>query len=361
MIRMKRFLTFLLLTSYFLLVICGQVWGAADTLRPVGDRAYTQWTSYPSGNKWDAFDDTTANEDTNYVYSTTAGHKEGWYHSNFTASDNIDSVRLTVRAKQAIAGDAGEIIISRNYSSEGFWYACVEDEGVDTITLTSDYTDYPITWGNDPCTGSGWTQSGLNSSARAWLFKNYTIGENTFGKTSCANLFNINTNYLSLYRFQATFTADIDSLAILYEDQNNVSNCRLAIYSDSGTSGYPYQLLDSTAEFSISNGWNRQPLVTGGVSVTENSYYWIGFRVSASGDSIKRESGPANFGRYKAYAYSSAWPATAPTTMTGEATLYCVQAMGDHPIANRVTQSFITIFYSEGVRNRLLLKRQQKK
>ena len=162
------------------LLLTSQVWADADTLRPVGDRAKTDWTVYPSGDRWDAFDDTTTNEDVNYVY-TKLNKAEGWYHTDWS-DGTIDSVRLTARAKQSTAGTTeNDLIVKRLYSSEALWYDCISngDGSTDTSTLTTSYVDYPITWVNDPCTGTAWTQAGLNSASRAWAFKNQIAATNT--------------------------------------------------------------------------------------------------------------------------------------------------------------------------------------
>jgi hypothetical protein len=98
---------------------------SADTAicRPTGDREGTTWTIYPSGSAWDAINDTIANDEENFIHTsgTGTGYRNGWYHSDFTVSDNIDSVKLTMRARSPNGSGTREIIFGRMDTSGGAW------------------------------------------------------------------------------------------------------------------------------------------------------------------------------------------------------------------------------------------------
>jgi len=334
----------------FVLLFAVSAWADTVVLRPVGDRAWTEWTVYPSGDRWDAFDDTTANEDVNYIQSTTETELEGWYHSDFSGGDDIDSVTLTVRAKTVATAGTPQIVFGRAFYS-GSWQWCSE---TDTFNLSTSYLDSSITWSTNPCNGS-WTQSELNSTSKAWAFSNLTVGTvvDSFGKPSASTEFALTFNYICGYRYQADYTGEVDSLTIQYYDATVIGNVKMGIYSDSGTApdtGYPYQRLDTTAVHVVTDGCNRIALVTGGVSVTTGTYYWIFLRVSETGNKTRRDTGPyAECGYYKQYADDLIWPATAPTDMTDEQIHYPLQGIGKAFAENRITQSFITVFYTPAV------------
>jgi hypothetical protein len=367
-LRLSLIFLFLLPTSNFLLPIYGLVWleitpkaGAdqVDTLRPTGDRGQTDWFDVPSaGDDWQKIDDVTSDEDTTYLWEDngpgTATHNQGWIHSDFGTSNTIDSVRLTIRARSTATTGTRQIRLGRAWAdAEGMYWCLFEDQtGNKLINVGTNWADSSITWNIDPCYQTSWTQNSLNDPGYFWAFQSVAVGtaSDSFGKTSAANKFPLGTGYISAYRYQATFTGRIDTLAMFYDDGNPVSNVKLGVYTDSGASpGYPYQLLDSTGQTAVVNNWNRKALITGNISVENGTYYWIVFRVSAPWDTTKRESGSyANCGRYKSLSYSNAWPATFPTGASGEQISYTLQAIGSWTRQNQVTQSFIVVYSHAG-------------
>lgn len=340
--------------SNLLLPIYGQVRAdQADTLRPAADRDGTDWYDIPeAGNDWEKIDDTTPDEDATYLWLDRAGSNcnQGWIHSDFSTSNTIDSVRLTIRARSTATTGVRQIRLGRAWAdAEGMYWCLFEDQtGNKLINVGTNWADSSITWNIDPCYQTSWTQNSLNDPGYFWAFQSVAVGtaSDSFGKTSAANKFSLGTGYISAYRYQAIFTGRIDTLAIFYDDGNPVSNVKLGVYTDSGASpGYPYQLLDSTGVTAVTNGWNRKALVTGNISVVNGTYYWIVFRVSAPWDTTKRESGSyANCGRYKSFSYSNAWPATFPTGASGEQITYTLQAIGSWTRQNQVTQSFVVVY-----------------
>ena len=161
MIRMKRFLTFLLLTSNFLLVvslsnlllICGQAWGSADTLRPREDgSAFWNHTGCEAGSRYNCVDDIIPDLDTTYAYTSAVSKSEEFWHDS-TFVSNIDSVVIRVHAKKT--GGTVKIYLGWAYYSEALWHFHVQD----TVTLTTSWADYSANLTDEP----SWTYQKINS------------------------------------------------------------------------------------------------------------------------------------------------------------------------------------------------------
>lgn len=94
---------------------------------------------------------------------------------------------------------------------------------ISTIPLTSSYANSGITWANDPYDGNAWTQAKLNSANRAWRIENKSVGtvQDSFGMTSGGSKYTNSPNYITLFRFQATFTGTVDTLASYYIENSS--------------------------------------------------------------------------------------------------------------------------------------------
>jgi hypothetical protein len=327
------------------------LWGAVDTLRPVEDRCATQWGAYPSGNRWDCFDDTTANEDTNYVYTTGTAIREGWGHSNFTAG-NIDSVRLTIRHRSPATAGTRQVIFGRMYyAGEGFWYWCTNDAGTDTINLISDYTDSSITWLNDPYDGAPWTQEKLNSTSMAWVFESHSVGTkpDSFGLDSGTATYNNQQDKVEAMKFNTGTNNSglLDYLRTLIDDATPNGSIKMAVYTDSG--GYPDDLLwgDNTGQ-SITDSWNSTQV--SGVELDANTDYWLCYKMNTSNGVRYITGAPAASHRWRqgiSGIYDSTWETdTNPGYWTNYNNAQYVMKGAFQTPDNRVTQSFITVFYS---------------
>lgn len=362
-LRLSLIFLFLLLTSNFLLPIYGQVWleitpkaGAdqVDTLRPSGDRDGTDWYDVPSaGDDHEKIDEITPDEDTTYLWHDNiyANRNQGWAHTDFSTSNTLDSVRLTIRARTTAIDGTSRIAFGRRWSDGEQWWDCAEGGGTDTIYPATTWTNYNVTWGVDPCSGDPWTTGILNSATRTWWFKSYAVGSgyNAFGQDTGSVPTNQTLNYIVLYRFQADFTGEVDSIAMEYSDLSSVGNSKYAIYSDKNS--YPYQCLDSTTSGATANGWKKRPLYTGNISVVSGTYYWLAWRHSATGDSIKQggTGGPTGYLKYKNLAsYTTVWPGTQPDSVPagyGSANRRDNMIAFTNPAAeNQVTWSSVVVF-----------------
>lgn len=166
----KIFLVFL-----FVLVLCGQVWGDTDTLRPVAYRTYDVWLDWPAaGDAYEKIDEVTPDGDTTYLYLGGTLKRYWAYEADSFVIANPDSVRMTMRARTGdIISGTPETIFGRITS--GAW--CTSDDGTDTIEITSTYTDYSITWTTNPCGGAAWNTTALNHTSAAWAFKRQEVGD----------------------------------------------------------------------------------------------------------------------------------------------------------------------------------------
>jgi hypothetical protein len=341
---------FLLLNSYFLFP--ASAWAdQVDTLRPAMNQAQDQWFKSPAGDSgYKYIDDVVIDSDTTYLYTAAGNQYQGWLANDFNTSNTIDSVRLVVKARStATAGTATLQFGRETYAGEGIWGFCPETK---TVTLTSTYdSNWAQTWAVDPCNSAAWTTTNLNDDFKAWAFANTgNMGSipDSFGVTS-ANLDKKSSGagYISLYRYQADFTGYIDKLSLYCKTPVVYSNCRLGMYSDSGTSHFPYQLLDTTAEFAIASGWNKISLVSGNISITNGNWYWLAFRLQTNNDTLKNEVASGK-GRYKTWAYANGWE-TPFSGGTAENADYNFQAIGHDGIPqDRTTQSFIVVYSHAG-------------
>lgn len=352
----------------FCVVLC-PVWVQAsevDTLRPVGDRAtVTFWYAYPvDSSKWQCLNEVTADENVTYVWTkhdvvATPPARHGWYHTDFTVSDDIDSVKLLVRAKTEASGTMGELILGRVKYVEGNWSWCTNDDGMDTVELTSDYTDYSITWTNDPYDGSAWSKAKLNNTSRAWAWASKTVGadSDSFGLNSGASKWNEAANILNAEKFTSPASADyLTAVRIQVHDTAPAGSIRVAVYDDS--SSLPKEPVWSSARIAVTNGVMTFS-VSGEPAIEANTDYWLCYNLSQQ-DTISYSSG-SGLHRWRYLVFSDAWPSYLSNTWTGDnqnqSVLRAIVAIKQK---NIVTQSFIVVHYqaemAEGNprRNRIL-------
>lgn len=344
---------FWILLSRILCPESGQIWAGSAALRPVGDRGGAQWTVYPSGERWDAINDTTTNEDTNYVWTNTTGYDEGWYHTDFSASNNIDSVRLTIRARSPATSGTPQLIFGRRHWDGEFWNWCTEDAGIDTINLNSSYANHSVTWGKDPYDNSSWDMNKLNSAARAWVFSNKTTGAvpDSFGLYSGNGKSNAGPDYVDAVRCSTGSNGGtLTHIRLLFDDASPNGSVKMAIYSDS--SNYPKTLLwgDNTGQ-TIINDWVS--VSTNGINLSANTVYWLCFNNSVGNDVRKQTGGVANSHRWRAYDFNNDWPDSWNNTWGGGNTSrYVIKGIYGVAQDNRVTQSYIEVFYSAAAAKR---------
>ena len=153
-----RFLILVLLTSNFLLLICGQVWGSADTLQPKEDGVKVEWahTGCAVGERYDCVDDPPGSPDgtDTYAYTSGAVAKQEYFRCDSTFVSDIDSVIIRINAKKTGA-ETAKLYVGWAYWSELMWNWWTDD----SVTLTTSWADYSANLDDDP----SWTYQEVNA------------------------------------------------------------------------------------------------------------------------------------------------------------------------------------------------------
>jgi hypothetical protein len=132
----------------------------------------------------------------------------------------------------------------------------------------------------------------------------------TFGLNSGDQTWNQTPNVLDAMRFQNTAgTGTLNKLEVLLDTSAPSGKVRLGIYADSN--GKPGNLLLNAGEATISNGWVSISSLS--LPVTQNSYYWLSFIMSA-GNVVDCQTGQASNSHYWLSYNYGALPSIYPTS-----------------------------------------------
>lgn len=323
-------------------------------LRPAGVGVVNSWTDFPdSADNYQAIREVVANGDLSYLYSPTVGQKDLWV-TDACPNIIVDSLAnyLTVRKNgsglASIKTGIWKIVGST-------WY------GLDTIDLSSTYTQARISYPLNPVTGSQWLYSQINGSLSTtnWGIENVSITSSirdTIGWTTGADMASLGAQYCDAIIALADFTGTIDSLAVnLYSTYS--SYLKLALYSDTTINSihHPNKLMDSTNIFNISSaGWKIFPInSTDGNGLNTNiifgTNYWIAVRHLVSLPVKYKKSGQTNGHNYIANSWSDPWSQNVPSGWTVNANMINLMGAGNTPIPdNRITQSYLQVYYHSG-------------
>ncbi len=145
------------------------------TLRPNADGTTNDWTA-SAGSNYECVDEETANDDTDYIYSSTTGDVSYFALPDVTQSGIIEDVTIHIRArKETDSGGSATIRTVTNVS--------VDDEQSSNIALTDTWDDYSSTYTTAP-DGGAWTFSDIDD---------LEIG------VYAANIFDANANVTQIY------------------------------------------------------------------------------------------------------------------------------------------------------------------
>jgi len=158
--------TFFIFSSLWFLLSLSlslSAYGANVEKRPVSDCYFStnHWNPYPAipAYRYQKIDETTPNNDTDYVRETSDGYLYDFNPQDFMEGGAIDSVKLIWVYKKTV-DDEAEVFIGRGYVEESFFNQC----GTWPTKLPNlSYGSYSITWTQDPCTGQNWTNTYLNN------------------------------------------------------------------------------------------------------------------------------------------------------------------------------------------------------
>ena len=285
-------------------------------MRPAGN-VYTYAGSWVAntGDRHDAIDEITIDNDTTYIGEELTGKKYIWYPEDFTSGNIIDTVILYGYARMKQNGTA-DFAFGRAYSSEQAFIWCTS--GIrDTTTLTTSYAKDSIVWTQDPCTGSAWSSTYLNSNSYGFGYESITqistdstTEPDSFGLNSGNSVWNYSTGWVDVQRFESTSAGTLTTLRIYSTDVDLGSNVKMAIYSDTVISsiGWPKRKLwgDETG-VAITNGWTS--VTTDKILIEANTYYWLASKISASCSLSYQSGGPTYSHRTRNdQPYANAWP-----------------------------------------------------
>jgi len=122
-------------------------------LRPNADASPNQWTPSTGSDNYEMVNEETANDGTDYVYSSTTGH-EDWYSLPTTIFEGIiESVTITVRARKE-GSDSGVLLRTKTRVDS-------ETSESGSITLSETWTTYQNTFTKNP-DGDDWTFNDIN-------------------------------------------------------------------------------------------------------------------------------------------------------------------------------------------------------
>lgn len=125
-----------------------------EALLPSGAGSNAAWTA-SAGSNYQCADDNPANDDTDYVYSSTAGQRDSYAMSNLSSpAVAVYGVMTCMTAKKSDAGARTFAPVIKSGSTT--W------DGA-TVALTESYAVYTEVRTTDPDTSSAWTESGVNA------------------------------------------------------------------------------------------------------------------------------------------------------------------------------------------------------
>ncbi len=130
---------------------------AIQCLLPNGDGANQQWTPSSGTTHYTLVDETTPNDDTDYVSDATAGDRDTYTYGDLrAATGNVLAVQVLIYARK---DDAGTRQIAPVVRISGTNY-----DGATLPNLGTTYTWYPALYETSPASAAAWTVSEVNAA-----------------------------------------------------------------------------------------------------------------------------------------------------------------------------------------------------
>jgi predicted CxxxxCH...CXXCH cytochrome family protein len=124
-------------------------------IRPNADGTLNDWSiggTSPPANRWEAVDETTQNDDTDYVYATSQNLDQFFnLQDHTTETGTIDNVTVYIYAKQTTGNEYLQVCIWDNTYCQN------------TPTISTSYTLYSYSWTTDPSDSLAWTWSDIDA------------------------------------------------------------------------------------------------------------------------------------------------------------------------------------------------------
>lgn len=127
-----------------------------ETLQPTGAGNTTQWAVTGAASNFQAVDDTTPNDDTDYVSENVSGEKDTYATGNVTGTvDTIYAVQTNLLMKKSDAGTADVQHVVRSNAVD--YLSAAKTPGTSYAYSTE-------LWLTDPDTDVAWTQSAVDAA-----------------------------------------------------------------------------------------------------------------------------------------------------------------------------------------------------
>jgi hypothetical protein len=183
--------------------------------------------------------------------------------------------------------------------------------GTTTTVYTNDTVPYTATSASDTFACRVTASDGSATSAAATdsvsvLGASYTIGN----ATAFTTYQSFGANTLVAMPVTVSSSATLYSIGTIHSFPSG--DMKLAVYTNSGSA--PGTLVAQTAATTISAGTQEVPITAGSVSLPAGSY-WIAAIYTATSYPTTHTSTTTGW-RYATYSYSSAYPTTAPSTLS---------------------------------------------
>jgi len=118
---------------------------------------YQEFTCSSGSDHYALVDENPVNDDTDYVESSTTGHKDLWNHSALSGTGtSIAGIQINTMAKES---DATSMTLNTLIKS-----GATEDAGTGEVIASASYKVLRRISETDPATGVAWTVSGLNAA-----------------------------------------------------------------------------------------------------------------------------------------------------------------------------------------------------
>jgi hypothetical protein len=162
-------------------------------LRPEANGSSTQLTRSAENSNYKCVDETTANDDTDYVYANkkTSYNNDTYVMQNSSKTNIIESINIYARMRKYLSGFGIEPSVTCKGKItlliDGIYYDGSEN------TLTTSYVNYNYSWSTNPDTGLAWTWDDINNMQVGIALKGYEL---TTTHSRCTQLY-IEVTYIN--------------------------------------------------------------------------------------------------------------------------------------------------------------------
>jgi len=127
-----------------------------EELRPNANGTYAEWAVNGTSENFAAVNETSADDDTTYVYTSTQNNRDAYNLTDTTipGGSTINNVTIFIRARKAVSAGTNIQILTRTYDTDYFSA---------NIGLSTSYANYSQNYTNNPNTSAAWTIAEINA------------------------------------------------------------------------------------------------------------------------------------------------------------------------------------------------------